>query len=249
MFEEIFDDIEKSLTESEKVQFVALILDKSGSMAGMESTTREIVHEQISEIFDLSRKTNIHTYVTIASFSDYNNFEMNTFDLTNQKSIEDCDNYTKDTYRCGGLTALYDSIQKVISHIQEKNKENKNKEIENLIITVSDGLENNSKEVTDSSILKKQVEELEKQEDPKWKFVYLGTMESLDNARDTSIKSYNTMTFDSNPLDMKEKFKAVSASNRVYYNSRSIGRDTSAVCYSDEGVHCNNDESKTDEGS
>jgi uncharacterized protein YegL len=235
MFDEIFDDIEKNLMESEKVQFVGLILDKSGSMAGMESTTRDIVHEQVSELLDLSKETNIHTYATIAVFSDHNDFEMETFDLVNQKSVDECDDYTRKNYRCGGLTALFDSMQKVISHIQEKNDENKGKEIENLVIVVSDGLENDSREITDSNILKKQIDKFEEQDDPKWKFVYLGTMESLDNARDTSIKAFNTMSFDKNPIDMKQKFTTVSASNRAYYSSRVTGQDTRAVHYNDNG--------------
>lgn len=231
MFEEVFDDIEKSLRESEKVQFVALILDRSGSMGGMEPTTRDIVHEQVAELLDLSKKTNIHTYVTIAMFSDHDDFSMETFDLVNQKSIKECDDYTRENYRCGGLTALFDSMQRVITHIREKNDENKGKDIENLVITVSDGMENDSKEVTESSILKKQVEGLEEQDDPKWKFVYLGTMESLDNARNTSIKAFNTMSFNKTPEDMKAKFRSVNASNRAYYASRVTDQDTRSVHY------------------
>lgn len=230
MFDEIFDDIEKSLTESEKVQFVGFILDKSGSMGGMESTTRDIVHEQVSELLELSRDTSIHTYVTIALFSEHDNFQMETFDLLNEESIKECDDYTKENYRCNGLTALFDSMIRVINHIQEKNDENKDKEIENLIITVSDGMENDSKEVT-RDVLRTTVERLEEQDDPKWKFVYLGTMESIDNARNTSIKAFNTMSFDKTPEDMKKKFVTVSESNRVYYSSRVTGRDTRAVHY------------------
>lgn len=232
MFDEIFDDIEKSLRESEKVQFVGFILDKSGSMVGMESTTREIVHEQVSELLDLSKETNIHTYVTIALFSDHDNFQMETFDILNEESIKECDDYTKENYKCNGLTALFDSMIRVVNHIQEKNDENKGKEIENLIITVSDGMENDSKEVT-KDVLRNTVERLEERDDPKWKFVYLGTMESLDNARGANIKAFNTMSFDKTYEDMKAKFVAVSESNRAYYSSRSVGVDTRAVHYND----------------
>lgn len=233
MFDQIFDDIESSLKESKMVQNVALILDRSGSMSGMKNVVKEIVDEQLNELLELSSKTNIHTYVTIALFSGHkDDFIVETFDLINEKAIKRCNRYVEENYHCGGMTALFDSMYKVISHIEGKIDEDK--ETENLIITVSDGAENDSIEIKRDAI-KRIVEEKEESESPKWKFVYLGTMESLESATDININHLNTMSFASEE-DLKRNFRYVTQSNQVYYASRVNSEDTRNIYYNDDTV-------------
>lgn len=241
MFDEIFendfiDEIVENLgtEEKKKVQNIGIILDKSGSMSGMEKTIRNSVEEQIKNLHSLSKENDIHTFVTIALFSSFDDFTMKTFDLSKENVVEETNKFILEKYVCDGMTALYDSIFKVVKHIE--NQKDETKEIENLIITVSDGYENDSKEIK-FNILKDIIENYEKMENPKWKFVYLGTMESLLSAKDININASNCMIFN-DAKKLSKGFANINDVNTVYYGCRSTGTgNTKSITYSYENIN------------
>ena len=99
---EIQDAVEnRSTTE------LVFILDKSGSMAGMEKDTVGGFNAMIEKQKALDEKV----YVSTILFSNYSEV------LHDRKSIEEIDPLTENDYQVGGGTALLDAIGRAIKHI------------------------------------------------------------------------------------------------------------------------------------
>ena len=126
--------LQKKNNKQEDVELV-FILDRSGSMGGLESDTIGGYNSMLSKQKNQKKGK---VYVTTVLFDD--EYEL----LHNQVSIEEMKPITEKEYYVRGSTALLDAIGKTIMQVKanQDKKENKDKV---LFVIITDGLENASK--------------------------------------------------------------------------------------------------------
>ena len=130
---------------------IVFLLDRSGSMSGIEKDTIGGYNSYIE-----SQKKN-NAKVTTILFDD--KYEM----LTKREDIKNIKKLTNKEYYVRGCTALLDAIGITITNLEKKVKDNKV-----LFVITTDGQENNSVEYN-----KDQVKSLiEKHSN--WEFIYIG---------------------------------------------------------------------------
>ena len=160
-----------------KTTELVFILDKSGSMSGLESDTiggyNAMLKKQQEEAGE--------AIVTTVLFDD--NYEI-LHDRTNIKGIKPI---TDKEYYVGGLTALLDAIGKTINKIVNATRHTaKEHQAEKVIFVITtDGMENASREFGHEKI--KTMIEKQKNE-YNWEFIFLGAnIDALSTARDLGI--------------------------------------------------------------
>lgn len=181
----------------ERVELV-LVLDKSGSMAGLESDTIGGFNAMIEREKKLDAKVN----VTTVFFSDAVDTIYDREDIRNIRPLTD------EKYEVGGSTALLDAVGSTILKVSRiKDIEQKGTKVVFVIIT--DGMENASEEFT-----KAKVKEMisDKQEKAGWDFIYLGA--NIDAAKEASnigVDKKNAVTYRNTGSGVRKNFEAVSA--------------------------------------
>lgn len=149
--------MKKNLTE------VVFILDRSGSMAGLESDTiggyNSMLHQQKKEAGDV--------YISTVLFSDYSKVIHDRVSLEKMKPISDKEYYV------GGCTALLDAIGDAIHHIGNLHKyaRPEDRPDKTLFVIITDGEENSSRRYNYNKV--KHMIERQK-EKYGWEFLFLG---------------------------------------------------------------------------
>lgn len=162
-----------------KTTNIILILDKSGSM----DSAREAVISSLNEYLGTLRKDDNRYNLTVAAF----NTELDY--MVKDEDLDDVERFHKSDYKPDGMTALYDSVCKVL----KKYRDNEGK---NLCVIMTDGYENASMDY-DEKDMQKLVKKLEKTD--LWSFVYMGAnQDSYAVARDwvpqANISNFNVTT-------------------------------------------------------
>jgi len=149
--------MKKGLTE------VVFILDRSGSMSGLEADTIGGYNSMLEQ----QKKEEGEALISTVLFSD------KAVVLHDRKRVETVEKITDREYRVGGSTALLDAIGGAIHHIAGIRKEmpEEEKPEKTLFIITTDGMENSSREYTYEKI-RKMVEKKKKKEH--WEFIFLG---------------------------------------------------------------------------
>lgn len=148
---------------SENKTELVFILDKSGSMSGLETDTIGGFNAMLKK----QQKAVGEAFVTTVLFN--HDYEL----LHDRINVKDISPMTEDDYEVGGTTALLDAlgftIQKIIN-VQRRTcqSESSNKV---LFVITTDGMENASREFTADKINKMIVEQKEKYG---WEFIFLG---------------------------------------------------------------------------
>ena len=149
--------MKKGLTE------IVFILDRSGSMAGLEKDTIG----GYNSMLERQKKEEGEAIISTVLFDDKSEVLHDRKNLYNVKAITERDYYVR------GCTALLDAVGGAIHHIGNVHKympANQRPEKTMFIIT-TDGMENASREYTYSKV-KKMVEDKKKKYH--WEFVFLG---------------------------------------------------------------------------
>ena len=176
--------LQKKNNKQEDVELV-FILDRSGSMGGLESDTIGGYNSMLSKQKNQKKGK---VYVTTVLFDD--EYEL----LHNQVSIEEMKPITEKEYYVRGSTALLDAIGKTIMQVKanQDKKENKDKV---LFVIITDGLENASKEYR-KDLIKKMIEE--RKEKDKWEFLFLGAnIDAIGAAGELGIESSRAVRYKS----------------------------------------------------
>ena len=147
----------KGLTE------VVFILDRSGSMSGLEADTIGGYNSMLSK----QKKEEGEAIISTVLFDDKNEI------LHDRKSLDQVEMITDKDYYVRGCTALLDAVGGAIHHIGKIQKEmpEDEKPEKTLFIITTDGMENASKQYTYDKV-KKMVEKKKKKHH--WEFVFLG---------------------------------------------------------------------------
>ena len=149
--------MKKNLTE------VVCILDKSGSMSGLERDTIGGYNSMIEK----QKKEDGEAYISTVLFSDYSKV------IHDRVSVDKIEPMTEKEYYVDGCTALLDAVGDAIHHIKTVHKyvREEDRPEKTLFIITTDGQENSSKRYSYDKV-KKMVEH--QKEKYGWEFIFLG---------------------------------------------------------------------------
>ena len=140
---------------------LVFILDRSGSMSGLEKDTIGGFNALIQK----QRKEKGKCYVSCVLFDDVQEVIYDRVPLNEVKKM------TQKQYYARGCTALLDAMGGAIHHIGNVHKYSKEEIGKTLFIIITDGLENSSKRYSYASI-KKMIER--QKEKYGWEFIFIG---------------------------------------------------------------------------
>ena len=149
--------MKKGLTE------IVFILDKSGSMSGLEADTIG----GFNSFVEKQKKEKGEAYVSTVLFSDSSEV------VHDRVPVSEVRKMTEDDYYVSGCTALLDAIGDAISHISTVHKYARNEDVpeKTIFIITTDGMENASRKYNYKKI-KSMVEK--QKEKYSWEFIFLG---------------------------------------------------------------------------
>lgn len=178
---------------------VVFLLDRSGSMGGIEKDTIGGYNSYIAS----QRGKNVK--VTTVLFDD--KYEI----LHNREDIDSIKKLTNKDYYVRGCTALLDAIGKTIREIEDKNP---NKVI---FIITTDGYENASTKYNKSQI--KELISVHKD----WKFMYIGAdIDSYSEGRSLGIKDEFIANYKKTDRGISKLYNALSTVSKIFYDEEEI---------------------------
>lgn len=187
-------------TESKSIELV-LVLDKSGSMHGLEADTIGGFNSMI----DQQKNNNLKGKVTTVLFNNEYNV------LYSQSNLETVTPMTDKDYITGGTTALLDAVGNTLIKVENYDTV-KNKESQVVFVVITDGLENASTEFSTQKI-KNIISE--KQEKDGWKFVFLGAnIDAVSAADSIGIDKNNAIKYKNSSSGVRKNFDAVAEFSR-----------------------------------
>jgi len=158
--------MKKGLTE------LVMILDRSGSMGGLESDTIGGYNSMLEK----QKKAEGQVLVTTVLFDDEREV------LYDRVPLEQLPKMTEKEYYVRGCTALLDAVGSTVQHIArvQKNTPEDGRPEKTIFVITTDGLENASREYTYARV--KKLVEQQKEKDG-WEFLFLGAnMDAIETA-------------------------------------------------------------------
>lgn len=185
--------MKKDLTE------LVFILDRSGSMCGLESDTIGGFNAMIEK----QKKQDGEANITTVLFDDQYDVIHDRFPIEAVKPL------TEKEYYVRGCTALLDAVGKTIHKVGNVQKylpdEMKAEKV--IFVITTDGLENASREYNYDTIRKK----IEKQKEKYgWEFLFLGAnMDAVSEAKKFGIAADRSVTFENDSVGVEMNYRVV----------------------------------------
>jgi len=177
---------------------LVMVLDKSGSMSGLESDTIGGFNSMIEKEKKLDAKVNVTTVL----FNDKIDTIYSREDIRRIKPLTDKE------YEVGGTTALLDAVGSTILKVA-RTEGIENKDTKVVFVIITDGLENASEEFTREKV-KQMISD--KQEKAGWDFIYLGAnIDAAEEAGAIGVDRENAMTYSNTHTGVRANYDAVSA--------------------------------------
>jgi uncharacterized protein YegL len=186
-------EMKKDLTE------MVFILDKSGSMSGLEADTIGGFNSMIEKQRKLDGQAKISTVLF--------NHQVNV--LHDRVDIQKINNLTLHDYEVSGMTALLDALGHSITKIRHAYADTLREDRPSKVVFVitTDGMENASKEYTYKDI-KNLIEKSKKDYD--WEFIFLGAnIDAIDEARKFGINPDFAANYHSDKEGTKKNYDAI----------------------------------------
>ena len=186
--------MKKGLTE------LVFILDRSGSMAGLESDTVGGFNGMLKK----QREVEGEAVVTTVLFDD--RYEL----LHDRSPLEGVRPLTGKQYYVRGCTALLDAVGRTICKIAgaQKNTAEEQRAEKVIVVITTDGLENASREYSYGQV-HRLIEE--KQKEHGWEFLFLGAnMDAVSEGARLGIRAERSATYDCDSDGLSAQYQAVS---------------------------------------
>lgn len=204
---------------------VAIIMDRSGSMATIQKEAVTNYNEQVQQMKENCKDQDILMYLVTFNGSVYEH-------LWGVKA-NDVAEASESSYMPCGSTSLMDAIGYTIKKLQETTSD-EGENVGYLLTIISDGEENTSSHYNASSI-KEMIEGAQKT--GKWTFSFMGCSEEYvkEVAHKTSIPLGNCAVWsNADAVAANSSFTASNASRGAYYAQRKKGLACSISLYSGE---------------
>lgn len=185
--------MKKDLTE------IVFILDRSGSMGGLEADTIGGFNSMLLR----QKKERGEAYVSTVLFD--NNCDV----LHDRLPIEKVEPITEKDYYVRGCTALIDAIGGAVEHIRNIHKYARKEDVpeHTIFIITTDGMENASRHYTSDKV-KRMIEE---QKQKGWEFIFLGAnIDAVETARQIGISSERAVNYRASRKGTAINFEAMS---------------------------------------
>jgi len=214
--------------KNKQTTYVALILDKSGSMGNDRSNPNRVgatiagFNEQVQQLKEDAKDMDIK--VCLVTFNG------NVYEHLWLVSAGEISETNADGYIPSGSTAMYDALGYTIDKLQETAPDDENSAY--MVVLMSDGQNNASKHYTPDAIFESR-ESLEKS--GRWTFTYLGcSKEQIGRmAAKTGVKLGNAMAFGNDSIGIRRAFRAGKEGLGGYMARRRAGVMAVSNVYSD----------------
>lgn len=186
--------MKKGLTE------IVFIIDKSGSMSGLEADTIGGFNSMIRK----QKKEENEALISTVFFSD------NSEVISDRKDIKDIKELNEDDYQVGGCTALLDAVGDAINHIGNVHKyaREEDRPEKTLFVITTDGMENASHKYLYKDVKKK----IEKQKEKYgWEFLFLGAnIDAIEVANTFGIREDRAFNYKASKKGTAHHYNAIS---------------------------------------
>ena len=182
-----------------KTTELIFIIDKSGSMSGLEADTIGGFNSMLQK----QRQEEGVCHISTILFSNYSQV------LHNRRNIEKVEPLTRKDYVAGGGTALLDALGDAIQHtIKVQKLAAEDEKASNVVfVIITDGEENASTKYTKRDIKKMISHE---QEEYGWEFIFLGAnINAIDTADDYGIRRDRASNYVCDSAGVNLNFKCV----------------------------------------
>ena len=195
---------------------LVFILDKSGSMAGMEQDTIGGFNAMIEK----QKAQEGVMYVSTLLFANQ------TETLHDRKAITEISPLTQKDYQVGGCTALLDALGKAIEHISTIHKYARTEDVpqKTMFIITTDGMENASRIYT-----KEQIKEMiHQKEGLGWEFLFVAAnIDAVTTAEGIGIRRGRAVNYNVHE-DTKAVYEEVCESISEFRANRPLEEDWGA---------------------
>ena len=208
------------LTEKTKNNITELvfILDRSGSMSGLEGDTIG----GFNSLIEKQKKEDGVCYVSTVLFSDESKVIHDRIPLSKVEKM------TEKQYFVAGCTALIDAIGGAIEHIGNIHKYAREEDVpeHTLFVIMTDGYENASRRYSSDEV--KRMIERRKEKDG-WEFLFIGAnIDAVETARHYGISDDRAVNYHADGAGTKVVYDAVERSVGSIRKNKKISADWSA---------------------
>ena len=187
------------MTKKNNITELVFILDRSGSMHGLEGDTIG----GFNSLIEKQRKENGECFVTTVLFDN----EIKTLhDRVELKEIKDM---TEEDYCVGGSTALIDAIGTSIEKIDGIHRYIRAEDVpeHTMFIIITDGMENASRRFSSREVKKM----IEKHKKSGWEFLFIGAnIDSVETARHFGISEDRAVNYHADKQGTAVAYECVS---------------------------------------
>lgn len=179
---------------------ISVVLDRSGSMTAIAD---EIV-AGLNQFLAHQRQESGEARITVAQFDDQDPFEV----LVDAVPVREVVDLPRRAYQPRGTTPLYDAIAAMVGRVDAGLAED-----DQLLVVVTDGLENASREHTRRSVFDMITDRREKG----WSFLFLGAdQDSYASGQAMAMARANTANWEKSGAGTSKMWRDVSRSTSEY---------------------------------
>ena len=194
---------------------VWMLLDRSGSMSGLEAAVVKGVNRFIAEQAAEPGTCRL----TVAQFDSEAPFEV----LVDDASVHKADPHALEQYEPRGLTPLFDAVGRLIGcadrRVKQRRKAGKKPEDQTVVI-VTDGYENASTDYSAADIH----ELIGKRREQGWAFVFMGAnQDSYSESARLGFDARSVQNYEASDEGVDEAFASVSRAQRDRRTMSSVG--------------------------
>lgn len=200
--------MKKNLTE------IVFILDKSGSMSGLEKDTIG----GFNSLIEKQKKEDGEALISTVLFSSYSEV------ITDRVPLDQIRPMTSDDYYVGGCTALLDAMGGAVHHIRNVHKyiREEDRPEKTLFIIMTDGQENSSRMYTYRKV-KDMISKA--QEELNWEFLFLGAnMDAISAAESFGIHEDHAVRFENDAQGVEMNYAVLSEAVSCARMSMPLGK-------------------------